>query len=333
MRLLANRKLIITLMAVCALLFLIKWYVSRRLENSIYVTNPSIEGNSAYLTIHNNFIYGNIVKVDLFNNVKIMDGKSIGLWPSQCYIGKGDSCRVRFEFVFSPESFVNQDIAVRLSNGKVHRYKLNHKNIFRIPGEIEIEDDGFCFLGEAEGRPENFDMCPEPVTVDNIYRLYRKYKVSHLDSTDLYLVEPKKLYWTSRHFNRLIKIQNGRQVAARTYYGWNILYAFTQGDKYFLGLNSLVTTAGYKNNSSFTCKTVLLDSLLNTIREREFRYEEQKGYYEYAALDTLVKKPDGYDFVVVNIGFDSSDYFEYRGHLSNENVVVYSSKTRKQIKR
>lgn len=35
----------------------------------------------------------------------------------------------------------------------------------------------------------------------------------------------------------------------------------------------------------------------------------------------------------INIGFDSSNYFEYRGHLSNENVVTSSSKRLVEITR
>lgn len=189
------------------------------------------------------------------------------------------------------------------------------------------ESEDFRFLGEGDGRPENFDKCPEPVTTDNIRHLYREYMVASVENTDLYLVKPHKIYTSSRYFNRLIRFENGMQVAAITYYGWNIDFIYCREIRYLLGLNSLATTAGYKNHSSFTCKTVLLDTSLNTISEREFRYKEQgDAYYAYTYIHSLDQKQYGYDFVVINSGFDSSDYFEYRGHLSNENVVTASSK-------
>lgn len=75
------------------------------------------------------------------------------------------------------------------------------------------ESEDFRFLGEGDGRPENFDKCPEPVTTDNIRHLYREYMVASVENTDLYLVKPHKIYTSSRYFNRLIRFENGMQVA------------------------------------------------------------------------------------------------------------------------
>lgn len=78
----------------------------------------------------------------------------------------------------------------------------------------------YCCLGEGRDRPENFDKCPVTVTEENIRHLYRKYEVKKLEGTDLYLVQSDRIYTTSRYLNRLIKMENGKQVAARTFYGW-----------------------------------------------------------------------------------------------------------------
>ncbi len=71
----------------------------------------------------------------------------------------------------------------------------------------EPEDTTFCFLGKAKGRAENFDRCPVPVTFDNVYELYRKYDVTPVEGTDLYMVCPKQLYTNSRYFTRLLKFK------------------------------------------------------------------------------------------------------------------------------
>ena len=192
-------------------------------------------------------------------------------------------------------------------------------------------DTMFCFLGNGVDpdthapRPENFDKCPYDVTENNVQILYRKYEVTPVEGTDLYKITPHQLYTTSRYFTRLLKFKDGKQVAARTFYAWKIPYIFVQGDKYMIGLNSLATTAGM-NTSTFTCKTLLLDSNLKTIKEREYKYPEQKDIYEYAYIDTLYRHNNGYNFRIINTGFDSDDYFEYTGFLSSDNVVTKSSK-------
>lgn len=194
------------------------------------------------------------------------------------------------------------------------------------------EDTMFCFLGKGidtstnQYREENFDKCPYDVTEDNIQTLYRKYDVKKIQGTDLYLIVPFQLYTTSQYFTRLLKFENGKQVAARTFYAWRIPYIFQQGDHYMLGLNSLATTSGM-NTSSFTCRTELVDKNLNTVRSREFKYPEQSdAYYAYAYIDTLYEVDKGYAFRIINTGFDPEDYYQYTGVLSKDNVVLESVK-------
>ena len=202
----------------------------------------------------------------------------------------------------------------------------------------EAEDSMFRFLGEGvdpdthKVREENFDKCPYEVTENNIHTLYREYKVEKIAGTDLYLIEPFKLYTTSKYFTRLLRFENGKQVAARTFYAWEMPYIFQQGDKYMLGLNSLPTTSGM-NTSTFTCKTELVDKNLNTIAAREYRYPEQSdSYYAYSFIDTLYKVPNGYAFRIINKGFDPEDYYQYDGILSADNVVLESAKKNIKVK-
>ncbi len=193
----------------------------------------------------------------------------------------------------------------------------------------EPEDTTFCFLGMAKGREENFDKCPVPVTLSNVYELYRKYDVTPVEGTDLYMVCPKQIYTNSRYFTRLLRLRDSIQVASITFYCCNTPYIFKQGNKYMVALNSLATTSGY-NTSTFTCKTLLLDKSLKVLKEREYRYKEQRDpYYAYAYIDTLVQKKNYYTFRIINSGFDSDDYYEYNGRLSYDNVVTSSS--RKQV--
>lgn len=211
------------------------------------------------------------------------------------------------------------------------------KNLEKFIEEINqnrvvLEDTMFCFLGKGidistnQYREENFDKCPYEITEDNIQTLYRKYDVKKIEGTDLYLIEPFQLYSTSQYFTRLLKFDNGKQVAARTFYAWSIPYIFKQGDQYMLALNSLATTSGM-NTSSFTCKTELVDKNLNTVRSREYRYPEQaEANYAYSYVDTLYQVPNGYNFRIINTGFDPEDYYQYTGILSTDNIVLESVK-------
>lgn len=205
------------------------------------------------------------------------------------------------------------------------------QDLFIEPPDTTL-DTTFCFVCRGEDREENFDSCPVEVTVDNVAKLYRLYEVKPIENCDLYLVKPDRLYTTSAYFSRLLRFEDGKQVAAITFYGWSAPYVFPQdNDTYMVCLNSLATTAGF-NKSTFTCKSVLLDKSLKVISEREFRYKEQlDAYYAYVYFDTIIPRENGYDFRVINTGFDASDYFEYRGHLSKDNVVTESSKRNVKI--
>ena len=314
------------------------------LIKDIEATNAHIEvrDNDVYacITIHNKAKAkkGNIVKVDLYENQSGIDMSTINIWPVDCNIAQNDSIDLAFLIYTKLElkklsHIINKYIVVRFSNGDVVYYgdspKIEHD--FRLEDMIE-SDNSFKFLGKAINREENFNDPTIEVTTENIYHLYREYDVEKVPSIDnIYRITPKKIYNTSFYFTRLIKFESGIQVAAATFYEWNIPYIFKQDDKYMVALNSLITTAGC-NNSSFTAKTVLLDKDLNTLKEREFRFQEQKEpYYAYVYIDTLIQHQNDYEFKVINCGFDPEDYFEYKGRISKENIVTESSKKNRKI--
>lgn len=89
------------------------------------------------------------------------------------------------------------------------------------------EDTIFYFLGEAENREENFDRCPVPITLENVRELYKKYEVAEVVGTDLYRVCPYRLYTNSKYFTRLLKFKDNQQVAAVTFYGWDVPYIYS----------------------------------------------------------------------------------------------------------
>lgn len=309
---------------------------------SIEATNAHIEvrDNNVYacITIHNKAIRGNIVKVDLYQNHSGIDMSHVNIWPAECNIASNDSDNLNFLIhtdldLKNLSHVINKSIVVRFSNGDVVYYadtsKIEHDFILnRHEKEDMLEiDNSFKFLGKAVDREENFNDSTIDVTTENVYRLYREYDVEKVPSIDdIYKITPKKLYHSSFYFTRLIKIESGIQVAAATFYGWNIPYIFKQDDKYMIALNSLATPVGC-NKSTFTAKTVLLDKTLNVLKEREFRYKEQNDLlYAYVYIDTLIQHLNDYEFKVINMGFDAEDYYEYKGHLSKENIVTASSK-------
>ena len=318
---------------------MIEWYKGLF---SIEATNAHIEvrDNNVYacITIHNKAIRGNIVKVDLYQNHSGIDMSSVNIWPADCNIASDDSASLAF-LIHSDldlkilSHIINKSIVVRFSNGDVVYYedspKIEHDfflNRHETEDKLEI-DNSFKFLGKAVDREENFNDSIIDVTTENIYRLYREYDVEKVPSIDdIYRITPKMLYNSSFYFTRLIKFKSGIQVAAATFYGWNIPYIFKQDDKYMVALNSLATPVGC-NKSTFTAKTVLLDKTLKVLKEREFRYKEQNdSYYAYVYIDTLIQHMNDYEFKVINTGFDAEDYYEYKGRLSKENIVTESSK-------
>lgn len=310
----------------------------------IEATNAHLEWKDgeiyACVTIHNETKWGNITKVDLWQNKSNADSSNITTSPVECNIQEGDSATLRF--LINPpyedfqiySGFTNQDIVVRFADGEKvyygdipqveHHFKSNRSCTKPKPKE----DNSFKFLGAGIDREENFNDPTVEVTTDNIHHLYREYEVEQVPKTDLYRIRPHKLYTTSEYFTRLIKFKDGRQVAAATFYGWNIPFIFIQNSQYMAAFNSLATTAGL-NNSTFTAKTVLLDKNLNVVKQHEFKYKQQPGtFYDYIYIDTLIQKKNGYDYTAINIGFDSDDYCEHKGHVSFSNSVTeYSKKT------
>lgn len=137
----------------------------------------------------------------------------------------------------------------------------------------------FEFLGEAIGRPENFDK-DTIVTPENIDSLYRQYTVEALLNGDYYLVRSKKSYTTSRYLSRLIQMKNGRQVAAKTFYDSEIdaNAVIRLKNRIIVGLNSLRDN-NYDSTfhmSTHKCRIVVLSDSLTPIVGK--RFYSQRGH-------------------------------------------------------
>lgn len=158
----------------------------------------------------------------------------------------------------------------------------------------------FEFLGEAIGRPENFDK-DTIVTPENIDSLYRQYTVEALLGGDYYLVRSKKSYTTSRYLSRLIQMKNGKQVAARTFYDSDIdaNAVIKLKNRIIVGLNSLRVN-NYDSTfhkSTHKCRIIVLsDSLIPILGKR---FYSQRGH---TYIESLMQNTDSTFFCSVASG-------------------------------
>lgn len=158
----------------------------------------------------------------------------------------------------------------------------------------------FEFLGEAIGRPENFDK-DTIVTPENIDALYRQYTVEALLGGDYYLVRSKKSYTTSRYLSRLIHMKNGRQVAAKTFYDSDIdaNAVIRLKNRIIVGLNSLRDN-NYDSTfhmSTHKCRIIVLSDSLTPIAGK--RFYSQKGH---TYIESLMQTTDSTFFCSVASG-------------------------------
>ena len=158
----------------------------------------------------------------------------------------------------------------------------------------------FEFLGEAIGRPENFNK-DTIVTPENIDALYRQYTVEALLGGDYYLVRSKKSYTTSRYLSRLIQMKNGRQVAAKTFYDSDIdaNAVIRLKNRIIVGLNSLRDN-NYDSTfhkSTHKCRIVVLSDSLTPIVGK--RYYSQRGH---TYIESLMQNTDSTFFCSVASG-------------------------------
>lgn len=158
----------------------------------------------------------------------------------------------------------------------------------------------FEFLGEAIGRPENFDK-DTIVTPENIDSLYRQYTVEALLGGDYYLVRSKKSYTTSRYLSRLILMKNGRQVAAQTFYDSDIdaNAVIRLKNRIIVGLNSLRDN-NYDSTfhmSTHKCRLIVLSDSLTPIQGK--RFYSQRGH---TYIESLMQNTDSTFFCSVASG-------------------------------
>ena len=158
----------------------------------------------------------------------------------------------------------------------------------------------FEFLGEAIGRPENFDK-DTIVTPENIDALYRQYTVEALLGGDYYLVRSKKSYTTSRYLSRLIHMKNGRQVAAKTFYDSDIdaNAVIRLKNRIIVGLNSLRDN-NYDSTfhmSTHKCRLIVLSDSLTPLMGK--RFYSQRGH---TYIESLMQNTDSTFFCSVASG-------------------------------
>lgn len=169
----------------------------------------------------------------------------------------------------------------------------------------------FEFLGEAIGRPENFEK-DTIVTPENIDSLYRQYNVEPLFNGDYYLIRSKQSYTTSRYLSRLIQMKNGKQVAAKTFYDSEIdaNAVIRLRNQIVVGLNSL-----RENNYDSTfhktthqCRVIVLSDSLTPIVGK--RFYSQKGH---TYIESLMQNSDSTFFCsVVSGDLERSPYAHYQ---------------------
>ena len=158
----------------------------------------------------------------------------------------------------------------------------------------------FEFLGEAIGRPENFDK-DTIVTPEIIYSLYRQYDVEELLNGDYYLIRSKKSYTTSRYLSHLIQMKNGRQVAAQTFYDSDIdaNAVIRLKNRIIVGLNSLRDN-NYDSTfhmSTHKCRVIVLSDSLTPIQGK--RFYSQRGH---TYIESLMQNTDSTFFCSVASG-------------------------------
>ncbi len=187
----------------------------------------------------------------------------------------------------------------------------------------------FEFLGEAIGRPENFDK-DTIVTPENIDSLYRQYNVEAIFNGDYYLIRSKQSYTTSRYLSRLIQMKNGKQVAAKTFYDSEIdtNMILRLKNKIIIGLNSL-----RENNYDSTyhktthkCRIIVLSDSLTPIAGKRFYSQKGHTYIESLMLDS-----DSTFFCsIVSGNFEPSPYAHYQFracdniHIERQTYITYS---------
>ena len=158
----------------------------------------------------------------------------------------------------------------------------------------------FEYLGEAIGRPENFDK-DTIVTPENIDSLYRQYTVEALLNGDYYLIRSKKSYTTSRYLSRLIQMKNGRQVAAQTFYDSDIdaNAVIRLKNRIIVGLNSLRDN-NYDSTfhmSTHKCRIIVMSDSLTPIQGK--RFYSQRGH---TYIESLMQNTDSTFFCSVASG-------------------------------
>lgn len=190
-----------------------------------------------------------------------------------------------------------------------------------------LEVDSFAFKGEAIDHPANFDK-DTIVTPENIESLYRLFKLDTLFYGEYYLVRSKKSYTSSRYLSRLIRMKDGKQVAAQNFYDSEINpdNVVKLGNRIIVGLNSLGLN-NYDSTFHYTsqkCRVIILTDSLKPIKG--YRYYSQKGYTH---IESLMQNSDSTFYCFIVSGKVETEQYVCYQFCANDNYKSVGSPWRK----
>lgn len=204
------------------------------------------------------------------------------------------------------------------------------KTTTAVGPDSDIEKNSLygCLHGEGRDRPENFDSISD-VNIHNIRDLYALYNVTELEGGEYFIVESKKIYTNSKYLSRIIRMENGKQVAAFTFYDYSFAGMLESNGNLFFALNSLAFSGGY-SQSSFCCKLVMMDKKFTPIKGNMIKSKDKHLDYCYIS-DLKTSANGGVTIDVKEIGFDSDYYIDRTIVVDSKNNIL-SDKRKKVIK-
>lgn len=169
----------------------------------------------------------------------------------------------------------------------------------------QVPDSSFFFQAETNDNPDNFNTKIE-VTVENIQRLYKNYKVEEISRfQDLtlykaYTGEPKS---NERYFTRLILMKNGKQVAEELFYDLQLDFFIPRESDFLLGFNSPQKEVLKNFNGA---KIILVNWDLEQLFEKTFKYKT----YPFTSLSSLKLNNNGFEAEVINLDLNKNNIFD-----------------------
>lgn len=187
-------------------------------------------------------------------------------------------------------------------------------------GNNTSELNSFAFMGEAIDHPANFDK-DTIVTPENIEYLYRLFRLDTLFNGDYYLVRSKESNTSSRYLSRLIRMKNGKQAAAQTFYDSEIEpdNILRLGKSLVVGLNSLRVN-NYDStfhHTSHKCRIIVLSESLTPITGRRYYCNEEHTY-----IESLLQNSDTTFYCSIASGNGKNEPLFHYQFCSNKKFII-----------